>query len=188
MKKDKHSVRHALAVVLAWVLAAACAAAIFLFSSQSGDASAELSGGLLEHFSQFLTALFGEAAHNVLRKFAHFFIFAALMFFVYHACFRTRKAHRLSSVLPFLICVLYAVSDEIHQYFVPGRACRVFDVGVDALGCVLGGLCFYLVIKLFFIIVRCRNAHCASGNTKHIKHGRPMAVPTDRNQKGGNPS
>ena len=148
MEKEKHSVRHVLAVLLAWAMAAVCAAAIFQFSSQNGADSAELSGSVMLPFVRIMTALFGEAGHNVFRKFAHFFIYAALMFFVYHAVFRTRKKRRLSPILPFLLCVLYAVSDEAHQYFVPERACRMFDVGVDALGCVLGGLLFYLLAIL----------------------------------------
>ncbi|MBQ7542300.1 MAG: VanZ family protein [Clostridia bacterium] len=148
MEKKKHSVRHALAVLLAWATAALCAAAIFLFSSQNGADSAELSGSVMLPFVRVLYELFGDASHNVFRKFAHFFIFAALMFFVYHAFFRTRRRRRLSPGLPFLLCVLYAVSDEVHQLFVPERACRLFDVGVDALGCVLGGLCFYLLAML----------------------------------------
>lgn len=154
MKKEmeKQSVRHVIAVALAWVLAAACAAAIFLFSAQTGAESAELSGEVMGPFARLLTALFGENGHNVLRKFAHFFIFAALMFFVYHATFRTRKTHRLSPWLPFVLSVLYAVSDEVHQYFVPERACRLFDIGVDALGCVLGGVCFYILAKIVYAI------------------------------------
>jgi VanZ family protein len=36
------------------------------------------------------------------------------------------------------MCILYAITDEIHQSFVPGRAPRVLDVGIDALGSVLG--------------------------------------------------
>jgi len=28
--------------------------------------------------------------------------------------------------------------DETIQYFVPGRACRITDVGIDTLGCTLG--------------------------------------------------
>jgi VanZ family protein len=32
------------------------------------------------------------------------------------------------------ICVLYSISDEIHQRYVPGRDSDVFDVLVDCLG------------------------------------------------------
>jgi VanZ family protein len=36
------------------------------------------------------------------------------------------------------LCIVYAITDEIHQSFVPGRAPRVMDVGIDALGSLLG--------------------------------------------------
>ena len=146
------SMKRTLGLIVSWALAAACAVAIFLFSAQTGADSAAVSGEMMGPFARILTALFGEQGHNVFRKFAHFFIFAALMFFVYHALFRTRRRRRLSPVWPFAVCVLYAVSDEIHQLFVPERACRLFDVGVDALGCVVGGLCFYLLAKICLYI------------------------------------
>lgn len=36
------------------------------------------------------------------------------------------------------MCILYAVTDEFHQSFVPGRSPRVMDVGIDAVGTLLG--------------------------------------------------
>jgi VanZ family protein len=36
------------------------------------------------------------------------------------------------------LCIVYAITDEIHQSFVPGRSPRVLDVGIDALGTLLG--------------------------------------------------
>lgn len=148
--------KRTLGLIVSWALAAGCAVCIFLFSAQTGADSAAVSGDVMGPFARILTFLFGKQGHNVFRKFAHFFIFAALMFFVYHALFRTRKKRRLSPVLPFVLCLLYAVSDEVHQYFVPERACRIFDVGVDALGCVVGGLCFYLLAKLCLHIAQKR--------------------------------
>lgn len=41
-------------------------------------------------------------------------------------------------LLAFLICVIYAISDEIHQLFVPGRAGQVRDVLIDSAGGLLG--------------------------------------------------
>jgi VanZ family protein len=37
----------------------------------------------------------------------------------------------------FLFCALYAVSDEVHQSFVPGRFGKVRDVALDSLGAAL---------------------------------------------------
>lgn len=140
--------KRTLGLILSWALVVGCAVVIFLFSAQTGADSAAVSGDVMGPFARILTFFFGEQGHNVFRKFAHFFIYAALMFFTCHALFRTRRTRRLSPILPFVLCVLYAVSDEVHQAFVPERACRLFDVGVDALGCVIGGLCFYLLAKL----------------------------------------
>jgi VanZ family protein len=41
-------------------------------------------------------------------------------------------------LIPLLIGFLYAVSDEIHQYFVPGRAMQARDVLIDTSGVLLG--------------------------------------------------
>ena len=141
MKRD---VRRGFGILFAWLLVILCAAGIFYLSSQNGELSAALSSEVMNPFSRVMDALFGEAGHNVFRKFAHFFAYGLLMFLTYRAVYRTRR--KLSPVLPFLLCVLYAVSDEVHQFFVPERACRLFDVFVDTLGCIVGGLCFYLLV------------------------------------------
>ena len=38
--------------------------------------------------------------------------------------------------LSILIAILYAITDELHQYFVPGRISSVFDLAVDAFGAI----------------------------------------------------
>lgn len=43
--------------------------------------------------------------------------------------------------LAFVISFVFALSDEIHQYFVPGRSCDIFDLLADCLG---------ISISLFF--------------------------------------
>lgn len=151
-------------ILLAWTLAILCAAAIFWLSSQSGEESAALSSHTMLPFVWIMERLFGENGHTVFRKFAHFFAYNALMFLTYHALFRTRKRHRLAFLPPLSACVLYAVSDEIHQYFVPDRACRIFDVGVDTLGCLTGGLCFWLLVRLILYLKKRFSER--RGNTK----------------------
>jgi VanZ family protein len=39
-----------------------------------------------------------------------------------------------------LIASVYGIIDELHQYFVPGRDCNVWDWIADALGSVIGAL------------------------------------------------
>jgi hypothetical protein len=43
------------------------------------------------------------------------------------------------------LTVLYALSDELHQAFVPGRNASLLDVGIDTLGGVLGILPFLVL-------------------------------------------
>ena len=38
-----------------------------------------------------------------------------------------------------LFGLLYGVSDEFHQQFVPGRSCNSFDLAIDTIGSFLGG-------------------------------------------------
>ena len=53
---------------------------------------------------------------------------------------KTKKQKILGSLL---FGAFYAGTDELHQYFVPGRSARLFDVGLDTIG-VLTGIYIYL--------------------------------------------
>jgi VanZ family protein len=72
-------------------------------------------------------------------KILHFIEYSIFSFFLFLAFFTSRreslreKAFLLSS----LIGIAYALSDEIHQKFVPGRHCDVFDFSADCLGIVV---------------------------------------------------
>ncbi|MBO7376468.1 MAG: VanZ family protein, partial [Clostridia bacterium] len=41
-------------------------------------------------------------------------------------------------------CVLFAVSDEIHQIFVPGRAFEISDIVTDSAGVLIGCLLIFI--------------------------------------------
>ena len=65
-----------------------------------------------------------------LRKLAHAAEYAVLGALLLRATGRGRLAFALGTV--------YAVSDEIHQAFVPGRMGAPLDVAIDAIGVALG--------------------------------------------------
>lgn len=67
---------------------------------------------------------------TLLRKLAHAGEYAVLGALLLRATGRAGLAVALGA--------LYAVSDEIHQTFVPGRAGSPVDVGIDTLGIVCG--------------------------------------------------
>jgi VanZ family protein len=66
----------------------------------------------------------------VLRKAAHGAEFAVLGFLLVRALGRERWALALG--------IAYAVTDEVHQSFVPGRLGSPFDVLIDAIGVAVG--------------------------------------------------
>jgi VanZ family protein len=68
----------------------------------------------------------------VLRKIAHAAEFAVLGALLVRATGRAGSA--------FAIGALYAISDEVHQSFVPGRLGSPLDVAVDAAGVAVGVL------------------------------------------------
>ncbi len=129
--------------VLFWILTVAVMIFIFKFSSDTGEESEAISQNLLGIIIEFIGQFI---SHNTLRKLAHFTEFAALGFCVtgaIHFTFGKRKL--IISLVP---CIIYAISDEIHQYFVPERACRIFDVFVDSSGSLTGILIFFAFIFL----------------------------------------
>ncbi|MGB8656811.1 MAG: VanZ family protein [Candidatus Zixiibacteriota bacterium] len=69
-------------------------------------------------------------------KILHFIEYSIFSFFLFLAFFTSRRKFLREKVLLFssLIGIAYALSDEIHQKFVPGRHCDVFDFLADCLG------------------------------------------------------
>lgn len=78
------------------------------------------------------------------RKTAHATEYAILAVLIFAAMSdnNVRVRHYMISLV---VTVSYAVTDEIHQYFVPGRACMVTDVMIDSCGALAGLLLVFLV-------------------------------------------
>jgi len=78
-----------------------------------------------------------------LRKLAHAGEFGILNFLIFRACHGSVVSFRKALILSFVFSVLYAFSDEAHQYFVAERQARLKDVGIDSLGIAfISGLLF----------------------------------------------
>lgn len=143
----------AIAMCILW------AGLIFAMSGEAAPASAERSTGLAE---QLLTAAlpgFLEQtvetqvkilafADHLLRKTAHFGIYAVLGGLLCFASlgFEKTKVRHLWHTL--LVGTIYAASDELHQAFVPGRGPAVTDVLLDSIG-VFCGIGIMLFIGIF---------------------------------------
>jgi VanZ family protein len=55
-------------------------------------------------------------------------------------------AARRRVALAVLLAILYAITDEFHQSFTPGRHSSIMDVGIDAIGALLGVM-LWMVIR-----------------------------------------
>jgi VanZ family protein len=67
------------------------------------------------------------------RKVAHFCEYAVLLALWWRAL-ATRLEGRRALAIALGICLLYAISDELHQTLINGRQGRPLDVGIDMAG------------------------------------------------------
>lgn len=140
--------RNKFAICLSWVAVIACMGAIFWFSSRSGGESQNQSDFFATFFNLPLSSF-------IIRKGAHFLEFAGLAVLLFIAL-------RLSfgycrPILALIVAAVYAASDEIHQLFVEGRACRIFDWFTDCLGAASGLAALCLIVIIINRKKRCRH-------------------------------
>ena len=150
--KNKLCRAAALLTALGWM------ALIFGFSAQTGEESGGLSGLISRPVTAVIEALFGAADYEALylqvdgavRMAAHFTEYAILGALLQAAV----AAWGGRGVwLSWLAGVAYAVLDEWHQSYSPGRACDWMDMEIDALGVLCG------VMTAVWLMKRWRSKH-----------------------------
>lgn len=83
-------------------------------------------------------------------KLQHFFAYFVLALLLNSSFLVQRKyqfSFNVKSLLSLLIVVLYAIFDEVHQYFIPGRFCEFSDFIADVLGGIAGVLLVYFLFR-----------------------------------------
>lgn len=78
----------------------------------------------------------------VLRKIAHAGEFGILAILIARGLGADGKKDYLKAAA---LAILYAISDEIHQGFVPGRVASPIDILIDSFGAILGLIIFYKI-------------------------------------------
>lgn len=160
--KDKAKIIILTVAIILWMVF------IFSMSAKDATQSSNISGGftynVLNTFFNKFRAIDSKTQENIVeglqfivRKGAHFCGYAILG----ALCFEnlsiaeklkntaisntTEKIKTINKsnkknkfTIAMTISVLYATSDEIHQYFVPGRACQFRDVLIDSCGALFG--------------------------------------------------
>ena len=89
----------------------------------------------------------------VLKKMAHVAVYGILAVLCWRAVSPLGgEAERWRGWAVVGICLAYAVSDELHQALVPGRASALRDVVIDMLG-----VCLALALVSWFLALRIRH-------------------------------
>lgn len=151
MTKEKCKTIIYLVLVLIWMIT------VFMFSSQNGDESQRTSGKVTKVIVEFFTYNQNiteseklELIENLdyyIRKLAHYSIYALGGILIYNYI-NTYNINRKKVILiSILIGVIYAISDESHQYFTAGRCASVLDIFVDSFGIMTGVIIINIVRK-----------------------------------------
>lgn len=127
-----------------WALVMLWMGLIFFFSHQPAIVSNELSTGITEKIVEVISRAVPESKMNqvnlnfIVRKGAHFGVYLVLGVLVANGLISCNRSKVSTILLSLLICVLYAISDEFHQLFIPGRSGEVRDVLLDSAGALVG--------------------------------------------------
>lgn len=129
-------------MLLVWMLV------IFLFSNQphSGETTKSIIEQIMPNIK---TNSLLDMINFIVRKSAHiteYFILALLTISLLKEYTKKQSVILVSSLI---FCFIYALTDEFHQSFIPGRSSLFRDVLIDTSGSVLSLVSYYLYQKKF---------------------------------------
>ena len=127
---------------------------IFIFSNsaQNATSSASVSQSITEKVAPIILPNYREMNEEeqkqavlsldaILREIAHMLQFVPLGFALYlllHTFSEQIQSIKLKLLITISYGIFYAITDEIHQIFSPGRAFEFFDIFMDTCGVVAG--------------------------------------------------
>ena len=79
-----------------------------------------------------------EILHPKVRKIAHAFEYAVLSILLVFSLKSSGVKPNKTYLIAIICCLLYAISDEVHQLFVSGRSAEIGDVIIDTGGAAIG--------------------------------------------------
>ena len=138
-----------------WTHVVSLMAFIFVMSSEPATDSSVTSGNTLRVLLNIFYPSFKEmdaaqqqeiieANQHFIRKTAHFSLYTVMGILVSLAVAQHIKKF---SLISYAIGTLYAVTDEIHQLYVPGRSGQLSDVLLDCAGVLLGCIIIFILYR-----------------------------------------
>lgn len=132
------------AIWVSWALVALWAVFIFVASATTGY-DYDMGNGPLAFLKKWiadaLSSVVGAPVDpSPIGHFGEYFVFGALLANALRFLFGWKR------VVALAICIAaaYAITDELHQYFVPGRFCDISDFIVDTVAASLSATAFTL--------------------------------------------
>lgn len=131
---------------------------IFMFSNANGTNSQKTSDGLtksvINTVSKVTKKKVSKKQENkiiqdtsfIVRKTAHFTIYLILGVLVY-LTLNSYGINKRIIIYSGIFCMLYAISDEIHQLFSDGRAFMILDIFIDTIGGIIGVFIINKIVK-----------------------------------------
>lgn len=133
--------------------------AIFKFSSQDGVESGGLSKKVTTKFVNifpYTKNLSNETKNKliehgeiIVRKSAHLSIYTLVGIFIMAFMSTFNTSLKIQFGVSILVGLIYAITDEYHQSFVPGRGPSFVDVCIDTTGVFIGILIILAIVSIY---------------------------------------
>lgn len=136
--------------IIAWMVG------IFYFSNQPSDDSSKTSGRTIRAVIEIVPDIkkmeeepkqeLVEKLQHPARKLAHFSIYmlGGILLFMFVNTFSIDIKNKILYALS--MGIIYATTDEIHQFYIPGRSCEFRDVCIDSTGVLVG----IIIMAIFY--------------------------------------
>ena len=113
-----------------WIPVLVWGAVIFTLSTSAFSAinTVKVIDPIIRFLIPGLSAASVDVCHMLIRKAAHFTEYGILFWLLVRGPMVRRP------YLALMLCVVYALTDEGHQVFVPGRTASLYDVALDSSG------------------------------------------------------
>lgn len=132
---------------------------IFRFSSQDGQTSSSLSKEVTEKITKRINKIQNleeterknvlSRIEKIIRKIAHFSLYTIVGILLMSLACTYEFTEFKRGGISFLIGLMYACLDELHQFFISERSAQITDVMIDSMGVLFGILLVMLIYKIY---------------------------------------
>lgn len=125
---------------------------LIFFLSAEGSSDSQARSGLIVGIlkDSFNIDLADSFLSFLTRKAAHIIAYFILGLLIYSIIKTYQLTTKRTIVLSIVLALFYAIFDEIHQLFVPGRSGEIRDVLIDTAAASVGVSAYYLCNKIHY--------------------------------------